>query len=155
MEDPIEETKGGETQGEDKEDKEDKGRVTEEGSPILGDIESGFGGIEEENKKNLRNKLLLYGGVALGVVVIITIILILVLSGSRGGDGSNESGDNQGESDNPSDKVDGDPVGNIYGIFKLNNDKGEAQILSEDFDYQNNVVIYRKKKNIIYKKLRL
>ena len=133
MEDPLAETKGGETQG------EDKGRVTEEGSPILGDIESGFGGIEEENKKNFRNKIMLYGGVALGVVVIITIIIILVLSGNK---------DKEEETDNPSDKVEGEPVGSIFGDFNISKNEGKAQILSEEFDY-----LYRKKKNIICTKL--
>ena len=49
-------------------------------APITGEIESNFAGLEAERKKKIRNQLIMWGAVSLGVIIIIAIIIILVLS---------------------------------------------------------------------------
>ena len=57
---------------------------------------------------------------------------------------------NPSDEDNPSDEVEGEPVGNIYCIFDV--EQGDTQILSEKFEFQNNIKIYIGKKWISFKR---
>ena len=118
---------------------EDKGRVTEEGSPIMGDIESNFEGIEEENKKQLRNKIILWSAIALGIIIlVILIIVILLVTKNR------EEEEKPTDQDGESEEITGTPVGNITGIFGVNEgvDTKKIRILSDEFQYDKNVAIY-------------
>lgn len=121
---------------------EEKGRVTEEGSPIMGDIESNFEGIEEENKKQLRNKIILWSAIALGIIILVILIIVILLI--------TKNKEEEKPTDEP-DEITGTPVGKITGIFDVNGEKTKKiRILSEEFQYDKNVAIYIDEKRISY-----
>ena len=99
--------------------------------PISGDIETNFGGIEAERKKQLRNKIIMWAAVGLGVIIIVIIIILLALNGGSG------NGEGEGEED---DGIPKEIYGDITCIFDVFS--GEIDILSEEFEYQKNLVIY-------------
>ena len=113
----------------------------EEGDPIVpiqGEIDSNFAGIESERKKQLRNKLIMWGAVGLGVLIIIIIIIILALNGGSN-DKDKEKEGGGGEDDDSDDKIPEEIFGDIICIYEVSS--GEINILSDEFDYQNNLRI--------------
>ena len=123
----------------------------EEGDPIVpiqGEIDSNFAGIESERKKQLRNKLIMWGAVGLGVLIIIIIIIILALNGGSNDKDKEKEG---GGSDDPDeDNVPEEIFGDIICIYEVSS--GEINILSDEFDYQNNLRIYLGKNKIKFSK---
>ena len=123
------------------EDNGEKKCRNEKDSPILGDIESNFTRISGENKKKLRNAILFWGRIVLILFIITRIFLFL--NSNRNNYIASISDDEQKV--DQSDAKSG-PYGNIYCYFDVN--QGDTQILSEEFEYDNNVVIYIGKNRI-------
>lgn len=53
------------------------------GSPITGEIDANFAGLENERKKNLRNKIIIWAAVALGIIILLTVVIILAIKSSK------------------------------------------------------------------------
>ena len=45
-------------------------------NPVSGEIEPNFAGLEEERKKNLRNQVIIWGAVTIGIIIVVAIIII-------------------------------------------------------------------------------
>ena len=103
-------------------------------SPIQGNLEDSFPEIDSERKKQLRNKILLWGGVSLGVLVIIIVIIIIILSVNSGNDKEDTK----------------EIYGEILCTYEVST--GEINILSEEFDYKNNLIIYLNNNEIPFSK---
>ena len=102
-------------------------------TPISGDIDSNFAGLEAERKKKLRNQIIIWGAASLGIIIAVTIIIILILN--SGGEKGEQGKD--GEKDDKKDDEDDGPIpeevfGNITCIYEVN--QGEINILSDEFE---------------------
>ena len=107
-------------------------------NPVSGEIEPNFAGLEEERKKKLRNQVIIWGAVTIGIIIVVAIIIILILNGgskSEDPDKSDKSSDE--EEDEP---VSGEVWGNITCIYDIN--EGEINIVSEEFEKNFDVVVY-------------
>ena len=107
------------------EDNEENKYKNEKDSPILGDIESNFTGISDENKKKLRNTILFWGRIVLILFIISRIILFL--NSHRNNYIANKSDDEQKV--DQSDAKSG-PYGNIYCYFDVN--QGDTQFYQKN-----------------------
>jgi surface protein len=113
---------------------------TEEGNPfgpINGEIESNFAGLEQEQKKKLRNKIVIWLSITFAVISIVSLIITLTFKGAG------PSGDEPGQ-------VSGKVIGNIQCIFEVY--QGDTKILSDDFEYKNNLAIFIGTKRIEFSK---
>ena len=110
-------------------------------TPISGDIDSNFAGLEAERKKKLRNQIIIWGAASLGIIIAVTIIIILILN--SGGEKGEQGKD--GEKDDKKDDEDDGPIpeevfGNITCIYEVN--QGEINILSDEFEKNFDLAIY-------------
>ena len=128
---------------------EENNPINEPETPLTGDIEDNFGGIDEERKKKIRKQLLFWGGISLGVIVIVTLIIIIILV--KGGDdakndNSPESGPNPKPGPNP-EPTDSDekpiPPG-VYGNIIASYDVkvGNVKLVSDDFEKTFDIIMY-------------
>ena len=118
---------------------EEEDKKTEEGNPfgpINGEIEPNFAGLEQEQKKKLRNKILMWVSITCAVIVIVSLIIILAFKG----------GSNSGEYE----QVSGEVIGNIQCIYDVY--QGDTKILSDDFENKNNLAIFIGTKRIEFSK---
>ena len=79
------------------------------------------------------NKILIWTGIGVGVVILVTVIIVLALQG-----GSEKKENKEEEQDNVPPGV----YGNITAVYGL--DSGEFDILSDEFsdENKNNLIIY-------------
>ena len=122
---------------------EENNAINDTQTPLTGEIEENFGGLEEEHKKKIRNQILLWGGVCLGVIAIVTIIIVLILT--KGGDSSKDSEDGGGgkkpdEDGKGTDEVSPDVYGNIIAVYDVK--KGNVKLLSDDFEKTFEIIMY-------------
>ena len=99
------------------------------GSPITGEIDANFAGLENERKKNLRNKIIIWAAVALGIIILLTVVIILATNSPK-----------KKEDDNTPEEVPGEIKGYLVCIYDIFEE--EINILSEEFENKNNVAIY-------------
>ena len=111
-------------------------------SPIKGEIDSNFAGLETERKKKLRKQMIFWGAASAGVIILVTVIIVLILN--KGGSGEKEDGKKEEEEEIIPNEV----YGNITCVFDLQ--EGEAKILSENFNKDFALVIYVGEKRIKY-----
>ena len=110
-------------------------------TPISGDIDSNFAGLEAERKKKLRNQIIIWGAASLGIIIAVTIIIILILN--SGGEKGEQGKGKDGEKDDKKDDEDDGPIpeevfGNITCIYEVN--QGEINILSDEFEKSFDIV---------------
>ena len=114
-------------------------------NPIMGDIDTNFAGLENERKKQLRNKIIMWGAICIGILIIVIIIIILAL---------NIKNDNEKKEDKEDDDDDDKIPKEIFGYLTCGYDvsSGNINILSEEFENKNNLVIYIGNKKIKFTK---
>ena len=127
-------------------------RKNEEGDPLApigGELEANFAGLEKEQNRKLRNKIIMWVGITIGVIVVVTVIIIIALNSGAGKKDEEKPSDSDSDTDTP-EVVPGDVVGNIKCTYNIN--QGDINILSEDFENKNNVAIFIGDKQIVFNK---
>ena len=103
-------------------------RKNEEGDPlepINGELDPNFAELEKAQNKKLRNKIILWVGITIGVIAVVSLVIILALKSGAG----KKKGDDE--------RV---IFGNIHCTYDIK--QGEINILSDDFENKDNIDIY-------------